>query len=75
MTSLSTAGAEITLSAPITLRIKADWGQANLTRIAGWLNQEIGDRLFLSLSTVKTRLYQGLSVLRRELNKSAGPVV
>lgn len=44
MTALSAVGAEITLSTPITLRIKADWGQANLTRIAGWLNQEIGDR-------------------------------
>jgi TRAP-type uncharacterized transport system substrate-binding protein len=32
------------LSAPVNLRFKADWGQANLTRIAGWLNQEIGDR-------------------------------
>lgn len=32
------------LSQPISLRFKADWGQANLTRIAGWLNQEIGDR-------------------------------
>ena len=35
---------EPTLSAPVTLRIRADWGRANLTRIAGWLNQEIGDR-------------------------------
>lgn len=42
-TSLET-GAEMRLSAPVTLRIKADWGQANLTRIAGWINQEIGDR-------------------------------
>jgi len=32
------------LTSPVTLRFKADWGQANLTRIAGWLNQEIGDR-------------------------------
>lgn len=44
MTSGLAAGAEIRLSAPVTLRIKADWGQANLTRIAGWINQEIGDR-------------------------------
>lgn len=44
MTALVAAGPELTLSRPVTLRIKADWGQANLTRIAGWLNQEIGDR-------------------------------
>ena len=35
---------EPTLSAPVRLRIRADWGRANLTRISGWLNQEIGDR-------------------------------
>lgn len=44
MTLSSVAGTEPVLSAPLSLRIKADWGQANLTRIAGWLNQEIGDR-------------------------------
>lgn len=33
-----------TLSAPVTLRFRADWGQANLTRISGWLMQEVGDR-------------------------------
>lgn len=27
-----------------TLRWKSDWGAANMTRIAGWLAQEIGDR-------------------------------
>ena len=32
------------LSSPVDLRFKADWGQANLTRISGWLAQEIGDR-------------------------------
>ncbi|GAA1846162.1 TAXI family TRAP transporter solute-binding subunit [Agromyces salentinus] len=32
------------LAAPVNLRFKADWGQANLTRISGWLAQEIGDR-------------------------------
>jgi RNA polymerase sigma-70 factor (ECF subfamily) len=37
--------------------------------------QEIADLVGCPLSTVKTRLYQGLSVLRRELDKSAGPVV
>jgi RNA polymerase sigma-70 factor (ECF subfamily) len=35
--------------------------------------QEIADLLGCPLSTVKTRLYQGLSVLRRELTKQAGP--
>jgi RNA polymerase sigma-70 factor, ECF subfamily len=33
--------------------------------------QEIADLLGCPLSTVKTRLYQGLSVLRRELAKTA----
>src|SRR5881398_2900084 len=37
--------------------------------------QEIADLVGCPLSTVKTRLYQGLSVLRRELEKSAGRVV
>jgi RNA polymerase sigma-70 factor (ECF subfamily) len=36
--------------------------------------QEIANLLDCPLSTVKTRLYQGLSVLRRELVKSAGRV-
>ena len=44
MVSTETTTNEPTLSAPVTLRIRADWGQANLTRISGWLNQEIGDR-------------------------------
>ena len=41
--------------------------------------QEIADMLECPLSTVKTRLYQGLSVLRRQLartgvqNGAAGP--
>jgi RNA polymerase sigma-70 factor (ECF subfamily) len=35
--------------------------------------QEIADLMGCPLSTVKTRLYQGLSVLRRELTKTAGP--
>ena len=34
--------------------------------------QEIADVVGCPLSTVKTRLYQGLNVLRRELAKSAG---
>ncbi len=34
--------------------------------------QEIADLVGCPLSTVKTRLYQGLTVLRRELAKSAG---
>jgi RNA polymerase sigma-70 factor, ECF subfamily len=33
--------------------------------------QEIADLMGCPLSTVKTRLYQGLSVLRRELNETA----
>lgn len=36
--------------------------------------QEIADLLGCPLSTVKTRLYQGLTVLRRELARSAGRV-
>lgn len=36
--------------------------------------QEIADIVGCPLSTVKTRLYQGLSVLRRELARSAGRV-
>ncbi len=36
--------------------------------------QEIAELLGCPLSTVKTRLYQGLTVLRRELAKSAGRV-
>ena len=36
--------------------------------------QEIADIVGCPLSTVKTRLYQGLTVLRRELAKSAGRV-
>ncbi|MBL5974940.1 MAG: hypothetical protein D3X82_14550 [Candidatus Leucobacter sulfamidivorax] len=44
MTPMQTPTAGPRLSKPVKLRFKADWGQANLTRIAGWLNQEIGDR-------------------------------
>jgi TRAP-type uncharacterized transport system substrate-binding protein len=29
---------------PVHLQIKADWGMANLTRVAGWVVQEVGDR-------------------------------
>jgi RNA polymerase sigma-70 factor (ECF subfamily) len=36
--------------------------------------QEIADLQGCPLSTVKTRLYQGLSVLRRELARSSGQV-
>lgn len=36
--------------------------------------QEIADLIGCPLSTVKTRLYQGLTVLRRELAKGAGRV-
>ena len=38
----------------------------------GMTFQEIADLVGCPLSTVKTRLYQGLSVLRRELAKQAG---
>jgi RNA polymerase sigma-70 factor (ECF subfamily) len=34
--------------------------------------QEIADMLDCPLSTVKTRLYQGLSVLRRQLDRNGG---
>lgn len=44
MIPASTQAAEPYLSYPINLRFKADWGQANLTRLSGWLAQEIGDR-------------------------------
>ena len=44
MSSTDTRSAEPRLSSPVDLRFKADWGQANLTRISGWLAQEIGDR-------------------------------
>ena len=36
------------------------------------LNQEIADLVGCPLSTVKTRLYQGLTVLRRELAHTRG---
>lgn len=36
--------------------------------------QEVADLVGCPLSTVKTRVYQGLTVLRRELAKSAGQV-
>jgi RNA polymerase sigma-70 factor (ECF subfamily) len=36
--------------------------------------QEIADLVGCPLSTVKTRLYQGLTILRRELAKSADRV-
>ena len=44
MSPTSTPLAEPRLSSAVNLRFKADWGQANLTRISGWLAQEIGDR-------------------------------
>lgn len=44
MSSTDTLLAGPHLSSPVNLRFKADWGQANLTRISGWLAQEIGDR-------------------------------
>ena len=44
MTESITDAAGPRLSSPVNLRFKADWGQANLTRISGWLAQEVGDR-------------------------------
>ena len=32
------------LERPITLHFMGDWGQFNLTRVCGWLAQEVGDR-------------------------------
>ncbi|MFF7251351.1 TAXI family TRAP transporter solute-binding subunit [Embleya sp. NPDC008237] len=37
-------GDEPGLSAPVTLHLRGDWGQANMHRICGWIAQEIGDR-------------------------------
>ncbi len=42
-----------------------------LKEFHGMTFQEIADLIGCPLSTVKTRLYQGLTVLRRELNKTA----
>lgn len=41
---MSVAAAEPRIDRPITVRFRADWGQANMTRICGWLAQEMGDR-------------------------------
>jgi TRAP-type uncharacterized transport system substrate-binding protein len=35
---------EIRLDRAVTVAFRGDWGQANLTRICGWLAQEVGDR-------------------------------
>ncbi len=45
-----------------------------LKEYQGLTFQEIADLVGCPLSTVKTRLYQGLTVLRRELAKTAGRV-
>lgn len=39
------ADGEVRLDRLITLNLRGDWGQANLTRICGWLAQEVGDRV------------------------------
>ncbi|MFB8281143.1 TAXI family TRAP transporter solute-binding subunit [Nocardia colli] len=44
MTAGVRAPAEPRIERDITLQFRADWGQANMTRICGWLAQEIGDR-------------------------------
>jgi TRAP-type uncharacterized transport system substrate-binding protein len=36
---------EIRLNRTIELAFRGDWGQANMTRICGWLTQEVGDRV------------------------------
>jgi hypothetical protein len=38
------SGSEPFINRPLNLRFRGDWGQANMTRICGWLSQEIGDR-------------------------------
>ena len=42
--SVSSDG-EVRLDRPIELAFRGDWGQANMTRICGWLAQEVGDRV------------------------------
>jgi len=39
------ANGEIHLDRLVTVAFRGDWGQANLTRICGWLAQEVGDRV------------------------------
>jgi len=39
------ADGEIRLDRLVTVAFRGDWGQANLTRICGWLAQEVGDRV------------------------------
>ena len=35
---------DLLVDRPLTLAVQADWGMQNLTRVAGWLGQEITDR-------------------------------
>ena len=35
---------ELLLDRPVTLHMQADWGMVNLTRVCGWLGQELTDR-------------------------------
>jgi len=35
---------ELLLERPVTLHMQADWGMVNLTRVCGWLGQELTDR-------------------------------
>ena len=51
-----------------------DGGVLEVSYDHGLTFQEIADLVGCPLSTVKTRLYQGLTVLRRELAKSADRV-
>ncbi|MEB3980071.1 hypothetical protein OQ968_02210 [Mycobacterium sp. 663a-19] len=41
----TTEQGEIHLNRKIELAFRGDWGQANFTRICGWLSQEVGDRV------------------------------
>ena len=65
--------------AELVQRIMADLPEEQRTAIVlkeyhGMTFREIADLVGCPLSTVKTRVYQGLSVLRRELAKRAGRV-
>jgi TRAP-type uncharacterized transport system substrate-binding protein len=39
-----TPDGEIRLNRRVELAVRGDWGQANFTRVCGWLAQEVGDR-------------------------------
>jgi TRAP-type uncharacterized transport system substrate-binding protein len=41
----TTPDGEIRLNRHVELAFRGDWGQANFTRVCGWLAQEVGDRV------------------------------